>query len=389
MNTVICHLDLDAFYASVEQNDNPKLKGKPVIVGAKPGGRGVVSACSYEARKYGIRSAMPISEAYRRCRNGFFLPVRMKRYIEVSKSIMDIIKEYSPVFKQISIDEAYIDLTGTEKLLGLPEITAKKIKEKVLKKEGITISIGIAPNYYLAKLASEAGKPNGLYIVEKGQEEEFLDTLQLKDLWGAGKITITKLKELNINDIRKLRSFPENILSSMLGKASGRFLYNAVRGIDPGIISDEIKNHSISNEVTFSRDTKDPESIKKVFLEISGSIMSRLIDNNQKSKTVFIKLRYEDFSTFTVQKTSKYWITNSEVLYNTALELFNKKWNGFTPIRLIGLGVSGVVPGDYPDQLELFAEPDDKKKKVEEVITKINRKMKNIKLIKASLLEKE
>jgi DNA polymerase IV len=389
MNPVICHLDLDAFFASVEQNDNPEYKGKPVIVGAKPGGRGVVSACSYEARKYGIHSAMPISEAYRRCRNGIFLPVRMKRYIEVSKSIMDIIKDYSPVFKQISIDEAYIDLTGTEKLLGAPHKTAEKIKNRVLEKAGITISIGLAPNYYLAKLASEAGKPDGLFTVEKGHEEEFLNTLTLKDLWGVGKTTITKLKELNITDIKKLRSFPEEILSSMLGKASGRFLYNAVRGTDPGIIHNDIKNHSISNEVTFSKDTKDPENIKKVLLGISGSIMSKLIDKNQKSKTVFIKLRYEDFSTFTAQKTSKYWITNSESIYSTALELFNKKWNGFTPIRLIGLGVSGVVSENFPDQLELFAEPDDKKKKVEETITKIKKKMKNIKLTKASLLDNE
>ncbi len=389
MNIIISHMDLDAFFASVEQNDNPSLKGKPVIVGAKPGGRGVVSACSYAARKFGIHSAMPISEAYRRCKNGVFLPVRMKRYIEVSKYIMQIIKDYSPDFRQISIDEAYIDLTGTEKLLGPPIDIAKKIKARIFKEAGITISIGIAPNFYLAKLASEVDKPDGLFVVKEGHEKEFLDTLQLKDLWGVGKKTIFKLKELNITDITKLRSFPQNILSSMLGKASGQFLYNAVRGIDPGIISDEIKNHSISNEITFSKDTKDPESIKKVLLEISVSIMNRLMDKNQKAKTVFIKLRYEDFTTITAQKTSKYWVTNSETIYTAALELFKRKWNGFTPIRLIGLGVSGVVSDDYPDQLELFPEPEDKKQKVEETITKLRKKMKNIKLTKASLLKKD
>ena len=254
---VIFHVDMDAFYASVEQNDHPEYRGKPVIIGARPGTRGVVSACSYEARKFGVHSAMPISRAYRLCPKGIYLPVRMKRYQEVSARIMELFGDFTPVVRQISVDEAFLDMTGTRRLFGDPEEAARAIKERVRTETGCTISIGIASNHYVAKMASEYGKPDGLYRVEEGREEEFLDKLRLGDLWGVGGKTLERLEELNITTVSRLREFSEGILSSMLGKAAGAYLYSAARGRNPGVFSEEPKSRSISNEITFPEDTRD------------------------------------------------------------------------------------------------------------------------------------
>ena len=384
---VIFHIDIDAFYASVEQKDNLSLKGKPVIVGALPGRRGVVSACSYEARKFGIHSAMPISQAFRRCPHGVFLPVRMSRYIHISNRIMSELAKYTPSFHQISVDEAFLDLTGTERLFGSPVELAANIKKDIKKKEGLTISIGIAPNYYLAKLSSEAGKPDGLVDVQKGEELAFLDTLELKELWGLGKKTLTRLHELNITTVRRLRAFSLNTLIPMLGEGGGRFLHNAVRGVDPGIEPSNSKNHSMSHEITFQKDKKDLLSLKRVMLELAQQVMGRLVRSGSKSKTAFIKLRYHDFTTISSRKTLKHWFTSSREIYNVVLELFKKKWDGHTPIRLIGLGVADVVKDDFPDQLELFQTPDDKRKEVEKTIIKINKKLTGVEVTRASLLK--
>jgi DNA polymerase-4 len=209
---VIFHVDLDAFYASVEQIDNPSLQGKAVIVGALPGHRGVVSSCSYEARRFGVRSAMPVSQAARRCPQGVFVPVRMKRYLEVSQAVMRILERFSPDFRQISIDEAFMDMSGTQRLYGAPLATGKTVKEKVRRQTGLTLSIGIAANRYLAKLASEHSKPDGLHFVQPGEEISFLDGLSLGNLWGVGEKTRERLLELNITSVQGLREYPKDIL---------------------------------------------------------------------------------------------------------------------------------------------------------------------------------
>ncbi|MFP4443785.1 MAG: DNA polymerase IV, partial [Spirochaetia bacterium] len=231
------HIDMDAFYASVEQRDNPEYRTKPVIVGALPGQRGVVSACSYEARKFGVHSAMPISQASRLCPNGIFLPVRMHRYQEVSESIMMILKSYSPVIQQVSVDEAYMDMTGTERLFGKPADTARRLKTEITEAVGLIVSIGIAPNKFLAKLASDYDKPDGLYEVLPGTETEFLDRLPLKSLWGVGEKTRLRLKELNITAIPQIREIGERLLQNAMGKAAGTYLYRAAWGLDPGVHS--------------------------------------------------------------------------------------------------------------------------------------------------------
>lgn len=387
MISTIFHIDLDAFYASVEQHDNPPLKGKPVIVGALPGTRGVVSACSYEARKYGLRSAMPISQAYRKCPNGVYLPVRMKRYMEVSGKIMTILKEYSPDFQQISVDEAFLDMSGTDRLYGPPLTAAKKIKKRIQEETGLTLSIGIAPNKYLAKLASEYKKPDGLYQVIPGQEEEFLNSLHLKDLWGVGKKTLERLSELNIRTVKELRLYPLHILTSMLGDAMGEFLYNAVRGTSPEIHHTEPKSHSISNEVTFESDRKDIEGLQKVILELCHHVMHRLLKEKGKSKTACIKLRYFNFHTISAQHTAKHWISSTEEFYRIAKSLFESRWDGYSPIRLIGIGLSNVEKAGCHSQAELFEDTADKKKKAEEAVFKIKSEMKGVKITKASLME--
>jgi DNA polymerase-4 len=387
MNRVIFHVDIDAFYASVEQRDKPELKGKPVIVGALPGHRGVVSACSYEARRYGIHSAMPISQAHRKCPQGIFLPVQMSRYVEASRRVMSLLKNYSPEFHQISVDEAFLDLTGTERLLGPPLTVGERIKEEVKKAEDLTLSIGIAPNPYLAKLASEAGKPDGLYLVKEGQELSFLDSLALKDLWGVGEKTLALLQELNITSIASLRAISQDMLAPMFGEGAARFLFRACRGEDPGIYPSGPKSHSLSNETTFEKDRKDPDTIKQVLLELSQQVMSRLIQENLRSKTAFIKVRFHDFTTTNAQKTIKHWLTSSGEIYEMTLNLLKKRWDGHTPIRLIGVGVSGVEKHGTTTQLELFGDSEDKKKRVEEAVIGIKKKLSGVKLTRASLLK--
>jgi len=387
MARIIFHIDIDAFYAAVEQIDKPSLKGKPVIVGAKPGGRGVVSTCSYEARKYGVKSAMPISQAYRLCPNGIYLPVRMSRYLQVSKTVMHILKDYSPAFQQVSVDEAFLDMTGTERLFGPPKEVAQKIKKRIQRETGLTISIGIASNRYLAKLASEYGKPDGLFIVEKGSEVDFIDKLELKSLWGLGKKTLERLNELNITTIEQLRAYPLPLLSAVLGDAAGKYLYNAVRGIEVEIHEQETKSRSISSERTFQKDRRDLPGIKRTIMELSHEVMFRLLNDKYRSKTVTLKLRYADFTTVNIQKSLKHWVSSAEEFYGINLELLRKKWNKSRALRLIGVGLANLVPRESAEQQELFADAYDKKRKVEETVTEIRKKIGNTKLTKASLLK--
>ncbi|MDA3938044.1 MAG: DNA polymerase IV [Spirochaetia bacterium] len=383
---LIFHVDMDAFYASVEQADNPEYLGKPVIIGASPGHRGVVAACSYEARKFGIHSAMPISQAYARCRDGIYLPVRMKRYQEVSRTIMAAFNDFTPDVIQISVDEAFLNMTGTEKLFGTPVETGHKIKARIKIDTDLNISVGIAHNKFLAKLASEYKKPNGLYIVQKGKEIEFIDSLKLGDLWGLGKKTLERLENYNIFTPGDLRSIDQSQLENLLGSSSGDFLYKIVRGIDPGMYTGEIKNRSVSNEITFGEDTKDAEVLKLTLLELSYKVMFRVLEAEEKGRTVQLKLRYSDFTTITVRETHNSVINSAEELFDIANKLFHKKWKKSETIRLIGLGLSSLEDINTRGQIELFEDSYEQSKKVEKVALEIRRK--GNKLTKASLLNR-
>ncbi|MCD6396406.1 MAG: DNA polymerase IV [Spirochaetaceae bacterium] len=377
---------MDAFYASVEQEDFPEYRGKPVIIGASPGHRGVVAACSYEARKFGVHSAMPISQAYARCKAGIYLPVRMKRYLEVSRNIMAVFNDFTPEVTQISVDEAFLNMTGTEKLFGLPEEAAYKIKTRIKATTGLNISIGIAHNRFLAKLASEYKKPNGLYIVRKGEELRFIDSIKLGDLWGLGKKTLARLENNNIFTAKDLRAMDKTQLKAVLGNSSGDFLYKIVRGIDPGMYTGKIKNRSVSNEVTFGEDTKDPEVLKLTLMELSYKIIFRTLENEERGRTVQLKLRYSDFTTITARETQTSPIITAEELYNIANKLLKKKWRKAEAIRLIGLGLGSLENINTPGQIDLFESNYEQSKKIEQVAIAIRKK--GQKITKASLLNR-
>ncbi|MBN1685829.1 MAG: DNA polymerase IV [Spirochaetales bacterium] len=384
---VFFHVDLDAFYAAVEQLDHPEHRGKPVIIGALPGHRGVVSACSYEARVFGVHSAMPISQAYARCPHGVYLVPRMKRYSELSKKVMALFGSFSPDVRQISIDEATLDMTGTERLFGTPEEAARKLKTMVAEETGLIISVGIAPNRYLAKLASEYDKPDGLFRVHCGKEEDFLDKLALKDLWGVGEKTLARLGEIGITTVAELRGYSQSLLQAMLGNAAGTYLYHAARGNNPGIYSLAPKSRSISSELTFGVDTDDREAIKRALLDLSHQVMFRSIDESFKSKTVQLKLRYGDFSTTTAQTTSGHFISSAEEVYNTVLALLEKRWNGSDAVRLVGVGLTALETADEPAQGELFGDSYEKKNRVESAILSYHKSRKGGQIVKASLLK--
>jgi DNA polymerase-4 len=383
---VFFHVDLDAFYASVEQMDDPALRGRPVIVGAAPGHRGVVSACSYEARRFGVRSAMPISEAWRRCPQGVYLPVRMERYLEVSRAVMAILDRYTPHVQQISVDEAFLDLTGTEKLFGPVLGTGRRLREEVRSTAGLAITVGIGPNRYVAKLATNAAKPDGLLQVQQPRVEAFLDSLALRDLWGIGEKTLARLAELNITTVAMLRGFPGRELARMLGAGAAGFLAAVSRGEDPGIFSEEPKSRSISSETTFETDRKDRAGIERVLLELCHQVIFRAMDEKWKSRTPTLKLRFHDFTTVSAQKTLKHWVTSADELFSVIRGMLAGRWTGGTPVRLVGVGLSNLVAAEEEDQLELFTDEFTRQKRVEEAVFRVRRRMGDAAVTKASLM---
>lgn len=382
------HIDLDAFFASVEQLDHPEYRGKPVIVGGKPEDkRSVVSTASYEARKYGVHSAMPTYMAYKLCPNGIFVHGRMERYSQISYIIMQIIKNYSPDFQQMSIDEAFIDITGTEKLFGAPEETARRIKDEIKEKTGLTVSIGIAPTKYLAKIASDINKPDGLFMVKPGEEESFMLGLPIKKIFGVGSKMQESLKQKGLLTTKDIHDKPLDSLVFMFGENSGRFLYDAVRGNINEAFDRKTKSHSISAEKTFITDITDLYTLETYILELCHGIMFRLLRENGFSRTVFIKLRYEDFSTFSIQKTYSKNILTLDSLYNYARELFEEKWQKGRGIRLLGVGLENIEKEEKPFQQDLFDDGTEKKQKVEKAILNLEKKHPEIKVHKARMLE--
>jgi DNA polymerase-4 len=299
---------------------------------------------------------------------------------------MSILGGYTPHLQRISIDEAFLDMSGTERLLGPPLAVGRRIKERVRSELGLALSIGIAPNKYLAKLASEAGKPDGLLQVLPGGEIEFLDGLPLAKLWGVGEKTRLRLQELNITTIPELRRVPEDVLRSMMGEASGSYLHRVVRGEDPGIYALSPKSRSVSNETTFETDQKNAEAVRRTILELAEQVMYRLMREGLKSNTAVLKLRYADFTTTHAQRTVRHWLTSSDELYRLCLELLGQRWNGSTPVRLVGVGTDNVVGGQEAVQQELFEDQSSRKRRVEEAVTRIREKMDGVKLTKASLL---
>jgi len=383
------HLDLDAFFASVEQADNPEYKGKALVVGALPGHRGVVATCSYEARKFGLHSAMPISQAFRKCPQAIYIRPRFERYQEISKQIMNLLASYSPEFLQVSIDEAYLNMTGTEKLWGKPIDLAKKIKKQIFETFHLTASIGIASNRYCAKMASDYKKPDGITCIEAGKEEEFVASLPLAKLWGLGKKTLSHLNSLGFKDVASLKKLSEASLEKILGSSGGMFLSKAVRGLDPGIFKiDAVKNPSISKELTFQKDLDDPELLDTYLQELAQAVFFRCKEEAYYSSVLSVRLRYSDFTTKEFQKKKNgIYRSVSEVL-SYARKLFFENWTDTAPLRLLGLGLSGLSH-QAPSQLNLFdsEESYDKEARLEDTILELKKRFPEIPLRKANFLK--
>ena len=376
MNCFI-HADLDAFYASVEQLDNPDYRGKPLIVGGLPSDRrGVVSAASYEARKFGVHSAMPIVQAYKLCPQGIFLRGRMGRYQEKSSQVMTIFTDSCPEMQQLSIDEAFLDISGTEKIFGHPKEAAKKLKERVKDKTGLTVSVGIASNKYIAKIASGMSKPDGLFHVPYGGEEDFMRSLPVNKIWGAGEKTQEIFNKHNLKTCNDIYHLTKKTLISMFGNAFGDFLYRAVRGEGAESFNREGGSHSMSSERTFSYDLYDVEAIESALLDICENLIFRLMASKEQSSTVSLKIRYSDFSTESFRETFKEPIRTLNVFYGHVLNLFHRRYKkgNFMGVRLIGAGLMNLVNEDTLHQGDLFSEKTDKERRLEESILAINAK---------------
>ncbi|MBA2133860.1 DNA polymerase IV [Capillibacterium thermochitinicola] len=353
----IIHLDMDAFYAAIEQLDNPAYRGKPVIVGGLPHERGVVSTCSYEARKYGIRSAMPLREAARRCPHGIFVPGRMQRYREVSAAIMKLLREYTPLVEPLSCDEAFLDVTGSEPLFGPAETIARQIVDRIAAELQLSASVGVAPNKFLAKLASDLKKPRGFVVIEEEDVLSFLAPLPINRIWGVGPKTTTQLQKMGLKTIGDLQELSLTYLRENLGDL-GINLYRLARGIDDRPVETDMDIKSIGHETTFQEDTADREFLEETLWYLSEKVARRLRRKGLVGKVITIKLRDHDFQTITRQTTLYQATDFEEVIYQTARQLAEANaWSG-KPLRLIGVSVSGLQTREN-SQAPLFTESAD------------------------------
>ncbi len=348
MSRLILHVDMDAFFASVEQLDNKSLKGKPVIVGGVSE-RGVVSTCSYEARKYGIHSAMPIFIARKLCPHGVYLRTRMIRYKEVSKQVFNILKDVTDIIEPLSIDEAYLDITNSRFKSGME--AANYIKSRVLKEVGLTISIGISYNKFLAKLASDWNKPNGIKIITKDMIPDILLPFPVSKIYGLGKKSVEKLNNMGIFTVKELYDMPKEFYIEYLGKY-GLEIYDRIRGVDNREVESQRDRKSYGRERTLKIDTKEKDDLLEYLYDFSKEISNQLIRQNLEGKTITVKYKTEDFQNHTRSKTLNFYTNNFEDIYKVCEEILNnEEINEY--IRLIGVTVSSFKENTV-EQLTLF-----------------------------------
>ena len=379
----ILHIDVDAFFASVEQMDNPELKGKPVIVGGSTGLRGVVSTASYEARRFGVHSAQPMTEARRLCPEGVFLQVRMDRYQDVSRRIHKIFCSYTPKVEPISIDEAFLDVGGCEKLFGKSEDIAIVIKAHVRKEIGLTCSVGVAPNKFLAKIASEIRKPDGLVVVREDEKESFLADLPVSRMWGVGKVTERKLQNIGLHTIGELRRLSLFQLKNIFGKFGIR-VYQLCRGIDDRLIISKRETKSISSETTFLHDISPGELLEKTLQDLSIEVASRLNNENLWARSIQLKIRFADFKTITRSCTYGEAANSPKLIWQRARELLDNKVDlSYGKVRLIGLAAFNI---SIQRQMHLFTS--EKTQRLRGVVKKIEKRYGGAAIRKGSILQK-
>ena len=390
-NRSIIHLDMDAFYASVEQLDHPAYRGKPVVVGADPkggAGRGVVAACSYEARRFGIRSAMPISHAYRLCPGAVFVRPRIHRYSEMSDRIFAILREYTDLMEPLSIDEAFMDVTASQRLFGPAEIIARTLKARIRSELGLVASIGLAPNKFLAKVGSDLGKPDGCVTVAPGQERAFLDLLPISRLWGVGPKTEMRLQQMGFRTIGQIARSRVEDLESVLGQG-GRDIWEMANGEDDRLVEPEQEAKSIGTEHTFSEDTEDSAAIRRTLLELSDKVGSRLRQEGVLAGGVTLKFRDHRFHTVTRAAILDPPTDVGDDLFREAWRLLQRiEWKG-SRVRLLGVTASRLAPlsGPAVGQLSLFSPTRNVKQELARVVDKIRDRYGQTAISRASLLD--
>jgi nucleotidyltransferase/DNA polymerase involved in DNA repair len=372
---VIVHVDMDAFFASIEQLLNPEWRGKPVIVGADPKdglGRGVVSAASYEARKYGVHSAMPISQAFRLCPHGIYAKPHGGVYKDYSRRIFSILNLFSPRMEAISIDEAFLDMTGNLHFYQDVDSIGHQIKVRIKQETSLIASIGIAPNKSLAKIASDFQKPDGLTIIFPDKVQKFLDPLPITKLWGIGQKTSGQLDKMGIRTVRELRQYPPDVIEKKFGK-QGLHIIKMAKGQDDREVFPEDEAKSVSNEITFSKDCDDYEFIRNTIFSLSEKVGGRLRRSNSRGSTINIKIRFSNFKTYNRSHTLENSTNLTEEIFQAA-EFMLSEFNPLDDaVRLVGVGVSNLM-NEKPFQLSFWESDKEKKVKVEKVMDKIQDK---------------
>ena len=347
----ILHVDMDAFYASVAEKDNPKLKGKAVVVGA--GRRGVVSAANYEARKFGIRAAMPVYKAKALAPHAIFISPDMARYEEVSRSVMSIFHDITPLVEPISLDEAFLDVTGARRLLGDGQTIAKLIRARVEQKEGINCSVGIAHNKFIAKIASNQCKPNGLLEIDPERVLDFLHPLAAKEIWGVGPKTNEQLAKMGLQTVGDIANTPRSTLIRVLGQASGSSLYELAWGRDYRDVEIEHIEKSISSSETFDQDLDSQEEILKEFLRLTERSVERMREKGFAAGTISIKVRFTDFKTISRSKTVDLPITGTQEIFEVVKNLYLALNLENILIRLVGVSLDSLVEDEEINQMVL------------------------------------
>lgn len=341
----IMHIDMDAFFASVELLDHPELRGKPVIVG-HVGPRSVVTAATYEARKFGVNSAMPMAVALRHCPQAIVLEPHMERYRDASARVMSIFDSITPLVERLSIDEAFLDVSGARKLLGTPWQIGTMIRRRVYEELGLTCSVGIAATKFVAKLASSTAKPDGLLVVPAARTQEFLDPLPVSALWGVGAATEEAMHRRGLRTVADVRSTPIGSLISGLGEASGARLHALARGYDPRVVDTRTVEKSVGHEITFADDVADPVLVRRELLRLADRVATRMRRSGVRARTVAVKVRFGDFSTLTRSRTLAEPSDTGRVLYEAAAELLTAANPMSRPVRLIGVRGEQLVDAD-------------------------------------------
>jgi len=352
----ILHVDMDAFYAAVEVRENPDLVGRPVVVGADPKGgrgRGVVAAAGYEARQYGIRSAMPISEAYRRCPHAAFVRPRGSLYSEVSGRIFEVFDRYTDLVEPLSIDEAFLDVTASGALFGDGRAIARSVKNEIRREESLSASVGVAPAKFLAKLASDLEKPDGLVVVDPGSEVEFLAPLAIERLWGAGPKTLERLYAVGIRTFGDMQARGREELVRLFGEAAGGRFYRLCRGVDERPVRSERARKSLGKEITFDADVMDRRAVERTLLRLCEQVATALRRRDLAGSTVTVKLRWEGFETVTRQVSLPRPVNTFEGIWPVAARLLREADRKRRRVRLVGVSLSGLV-SEGRGQLSLF-----------------------------------